>query len=133
MPLMTTDVVDMKNYLGPSYNIVGVQTKRGCALKCAYCGYPLLNGTKTRLRSPTHIVDQIEYMVKEFGVQHFVFVDSVFNVPENHAVAICNELIKRALPVKFGVWCHIKGITVEFLQLLKQAGAIQIDHPVFKK
>ena len=26
-----------------------------------------------------------------------------------------------------GVWCHIKGITEEFMQLLKKAGAIQID------
>ncbi len=127
MPDLSPDVIDMKNYLGPSYNIVGVQTKRGCALNCAYCGYPLLNGSKTRLRSPSNIVDQIESMVKEFGLQHFVFVDSVFNVPEDHAVKICNELIKRDLPVKFGVWCHIKGITVEFLELLQRAGAVQID------
>ncbi|MDL1967036.1 MAG: cobalamin-dependent protein [Deltaproteobacteria bacterium] len=127
MPETATEVIDMKNYLGPSYNIIGIQTKRGCLLNCAYCSYPNLNGRQVRLRDTKDIVDQIEYFINQFGMERFVFVDSVFNVPEGHARKILEEMIRRNLDVQFGVWCHMKGITEEFLELLKKAGAVQID------
>jgi len=127
MPCMDADVIDMKKYLGPSYNIIGIQTKRGCVLECTYCSYLFLNGKRVRLREPRHVVDQIEYMVKNFGMEHFNFVDSIFNIPESHAIEICRELIKRKLNVRWGAWCHVKNISREFLELAKEAGAIQID------
>ena len=127
VPTVPPEVIDLKRYLGPSYNIIGIQTKRGCMLNCAYCSYPHLNGKCVRLQNPVVIVDQIEYFINEFGMQRFVFVDSVFNVPEDHARAVLLEMVKRKLEVEFGVWCHMKNISLEFLELLKKAGAIQID------
>jgi hypothetical protein len=127
MPCMDPDVIDLSRYIGPSYNIIGIQTKRGCLLQCGYCSYPFLNGDRLRLRSPEHIVDQIEYMVHHFGMERFVFADSVFNVPKRHAEEICREMIRRGLKVQFGAWLHMKGITREFLELLREAGAVQID------
>jgi radical SAM superfamily enzyme YgiQ (UPF0313 family) len=127
VPECDPEVIDIKNYLGPSYNIIGIQTKRGCKLNCGYCSYPFLNGRKIRLRPVKDIVDQIEMFVSRFGMERFVFVDSVFNVPQDHAVQVLEEMIKRDIKVQFGVWCHIKGITPEFLHLLKKAGAVQID------
>jgi len=127
MPETAPEVIDIKKYLGPSYNIIGIQTKRGCALNCGYCSYPNLNGRQVRLREVKDIVDQIEYFINQFGMKRFVFVDSVFNVPKDHAINILDEMIRRNLDVQFGVWCHMKGITEDFLGLLKKAGAIQID------
>ncbi len=60
------------------------------------------------------IVDQIEYFINQFGMKRFVFVDSVFNVPKDHAINILDEMIRRNLDVQFGVWCHMKGITEDF-------------------
>ena len=126
-PAMDSSMINMQDYLGPSYNIIGIHAKRGCMLQCAYCSYPVLNGRHPRLRDPRDIVDQIEYMVKTIGMKRFTFVDSVFNVPEQHARDILNEMIARNIQVEFGVWCHMHGVTEEFLRLLKQAGAIQVD------
>ena len=127
IPRMDPDVIDMTTYMGPSYNIIGIQSKRGCILECAYCSYPFLNGKYLRLRDPVMVVDQIEYMVKEFGMEHFAFVDSVFNIPEKHAIEICKEIIQRKLNVRWGAWCHVNNFSEEFLSLAKEAGAIQID------
>lgn len=126
-PCMDPTVIDLTPYRSPSYNTIGIQSKRGCALKCAYCSYPLVNGEHLRLRDPVSVVDQIAYMREHHGVTRFTFVDSVFNLPLHHAVAICEELISRKLNVQFGVWCHLRGITEEFLHLLKAAGAVQVD------
>lgn len=127
MPASAPEVIDMKKYLGPSYNIIGIQTKRGCSLNCGYCSYPRLNGRNLRLRPPREVVDQIDYFINQFGMKRFVFVDSVFNIPETHAREILEQMIARNLKVEFGVWCHMKGISEEFLGLLKKAGAVQID------
>lgn len=64
---------------------IGIETKRGCALKCVYCIYGFLNGTKYRFRNPRMIVDEIESIKNEHGVDTFTFVDSVFNIPVRHA------------------------------------------------
>ena len=63
---------DLKEYVSPDYSIlppdryadinqyvpaIGVETRRGCPLKCAYCSYPMLQGTKIRCRPVKDIVD----------------------------------------------------------------------------
>jgi radical SAM superfamily enzyme YgiQ (UPF0313 family) len=121
LPIPRKDFVDMKQYQNPLFN-VGIQTKRGCSSKCAYCSYPFLNGNHIRLRSPIKVVDEIEYHLKEFGVRDFMFADGVFNVPETHAEAICNEIIKRGLDVNWAAWCEIKHFSEKFLLQARKAG-----------
>ena len=75
---------------------IGVETKRGCVLDCIYCIYGFLNGKALRLRTPERVVDEIESLVKDHGVESFTFVDSVFNIPRRHAEAVCREMVRRA-------------------------------------
>lgn len=119
---------------------VGIETKRGCALNCVYCIYGFLNGKQLRLRDPKRIVDETELLVKEYGLKRFTFVDSVFNIPQNHAEAICRELISRRLSVTWSAWFNEKGLTREFLELVRDAGCRNIilspdgfSDPVLKK
>ncbi len=122
MPRRDASLIDIKNYVGPLHNIIGVQSKRGCVYKCTYCGYPFLNKNTVRLRSPKDVVDEIEYLMANYGVKSFTFVDSIFNIPEKHAVDICNEIIGRKLTVEWGAWCSMKNFSEEFMTLLKKAG-----------
>lgn len=104
---------------------VGVETKRGCALQCVYCVYGFLNGKKIRLRSPQKVVDEIELLARE-GVGQFTFVDSVFNLPKEHAADICNGIIARGLKLNWSAWFTEKGLTQEFIELVKSAGCKNI-------
>ncbi len=111
--------------LGPYQAVpeaVGIETKRGCALGCVYCIYGFLNGKNLRLREPSRIVDEIELLVKEHGLRRFTFVDSVFNIPQNHAERICREIIRRGLQTTWSAWFNEKGITREFIELVRDAG-----------
>ncbi|MDY7033044.1 MAG: radical SAM protein [Thermodesulfobacteriota bacterium] len=105
---------------------IGVETKRGCELNCAYCIYGFLNGKKYRLRDPKRVVDEIEAMVKDFNVSDFMFVDSIFNVPPSHAESICREMIRRELQVSWSAWFHDAYITDEYVDLIKKAGCIKV-------
>ena len=101
---------------------VGVETKRGCVLDCVYCIYGFLNGKELRLRSPARVVDEIEALVRDRGVGNITFVDSVFNIPRPHAEAVCREILRRGLRVRWSAWFNERGLTREFVELVRDAG-----------
>jgi len=105
---------------------IGIETKRGCALKCVYCIYGFLNGKKYRFRNPKMIVDEIESIKNEHGVDTFTFVDSVFNIPVGHAEAICHEIIRRGLKLKWSAWFSGGELTEEFVELIVKAGCNKV-------
>lgn len=103
-----------------------IQTKRGCPFKCVYCTYPIIEGTRTRMRSPKHIGDEIESMLKD-GIDNLFFVDNVFNYPVDHAEAICQEIIKRQLPVRWSCYANPKFVTRQLMELMLAAGCTSVE------
>lgn len=101
---------------------VGIETKRGCALHCVYCIYGFLNGRRLRLRDPARIVDEVEALAGQLDCPRFTFVDSVFNVPLDHAAAVCREIVRRGLQVEWSAWFHEKHMPPDFVGLARQAG-----------
>lgn len=71
---------------------IPIQTRRGCAMKCVYCTYPAIEGSCYRLKAPRMVADEIQEASSLPGLRSVEFVDSVFNHPLDHAVAVCEEL-----------------------------------------
>ena len=104
------------------------QTKRGCAFKCSYCTYNQIEGKQYRLRDPHLIANEIEILVKETGINHVEFADSIFNVPLSHAKEVLRSVINKKLNLKL----HTMGLTPaavdeELLDLMKLAGFNEVD------
>lgn len=114
------DLLNMNEYLHPAG--IGVQSKRGCCLNCAYCTYPFLSGRSLRLRPPKKVVEEIELLVSKYGVTHFTFSDTVFNLPQWHAVEICEEITRRKIPVKWAAYFSLKEIDKDFIVLAQRSG-----------
>jgi radical SAM superfamily enzyme YgiQ (UPF0313 family) len=107
---------------------IHIQTKRGCAFRCSYCTYNKIEGKKYRLRNPKLIADEIELLVKETGINHIEFTDSIFNVPLNHAKQVLREVINKNLELRL----HTMGLTPaavdeELIDLMKYAGFNEVD------
>ncbi len=114
--------VDLEKYAahGAPYSI---QTKRGCALKCSYCVYNNIEGHAYWRRSGKNVVDEIEEVVREYGVRRVDFVDSTFNLPLYHAREILDELASRALPVELSTMgLNPAGVTRDLILAMKRAG-----------
>jgi radical SAM superfamily enzyme YgiQ (UPF0313 family) len=79
---------------------IPIQTKRGCVYKCIYCTYRNVEGWGYRTRDPELVADEIEELKREAGVRHFDFVDSTFNSPPGHALAVCEAIARRGLGVR---------------------------------
>ncbi len=120
------DLLDIGKYADTPYSI-GVQTKRGCVLKCIHCSDRYLLGEEIRLRKPSEVVNEIEHLVKENKVRTFSFVDQVFNIPINHSMKICEEIIRRDLSVKWTAWLNEKYINEDFLKIAKKAGCTYLS------
>lgn len=104
-----------------------LQTKRGCPMKCIYCAYPHLEGSDLRLRKPAEVADEIERVTERRGPRTFEFIDSTFNLPTSHALAICSEIIRRKLKVRLAAMgVHPAGITAELVDAMRQAGFISM-------
>lgn len=70
-----------------------LQSKRGCPFSCSYCVYPKLEGSGLRLRNPDAVAADV-VQAKRLGFRTAEFVDSVFNVPEDHAIACCESIVR---------------------------------------
>jgi radical SAM superfamily enzyme YgiQ (UPF0313 family) len=88
--------VDWRDYerLGSTWPI---QAKRGCPLPCNYCLYGTIEGARHRLREPADVVDEMLAVQAAARPRAFEFVDSTFNVPTDHALAVCDAIARRGL------------------------------------
>lgn len=102
-------------------NVATVQTKRGCTQSCIYCATPAMEGARLRLRSPEAVGDEIERLVEQ-GLTRLQFVDALFTNPPGHAEAICRELLRRQLPVRWAATINPAFAEPELLRLMKRAG-----------
>lgn len=113
-------------YLGRS--AYPIQTKRGCALKCVYCSYPVLEGKTYQLRTAKEVVDEIKSVAQRLPNVVFEFVDSTFNHPPQHAENICREIINRGFNLRIRTMgVNPSGLTPELVRLMRKAGFTQID------
>ncbi|MBN1424025.1 cobalamin-dependent protein [Candidatus Fermentibacteria bacterium] len=101
---------------------VAVQAKRGCALDCIHCSNHYLFQRTLRIREPGAVVDELEGLVHDFGLNAFMFADEIFNHPRSHADAIAEEMLRRGLNLRWTGWFKERGLTEESVKLWQRAG-----------
>ncbi|MCA8954961.1 MAG: cobalamin-dependent protein [Planctomycetes bacterium] len=120
------DLLDVSRYFAEGGSI-NIQTKRGCVYGCIYCTYPVLEGKQVRMREPTLVVDEIQRAVEQHGVDFFFFVDNVFNYPAEHCEAICREILRRDLRVRWTAYVTPANCTREMFELMRASGCQSMD------
>jgi radical SAM superfamily enzyme YgiQ (UPF0313 family) len=99
-------------------------TTRGCPFDCAYCACGYLE-KKMRRRSPSLVVEELEFWHRRHGAVDFAFYDDALLVDsETHALPILEGIVRRGLPLFFHTpnAVHIRAITPEVAQLMRRAG-----------
>jgi radical SAM superfamily enzyme YgiQ (UPF0313 family) len=124
--LPAREFLDLPAYLRGG-SLTAVQTKRGCALRCAYCTYPIIEGRSVRVRSPEQIGIELEQLHREHGVREIFFTDNVFNNPVDHAVAICRQIVDRGLDLSWTGFFNPAFMTEELAEWSKRAGCSGVE------
>lgn len=139
LPPAAYDLLDMPRYRKASETdliqrgekgvfTMPIITSRGCPYGCIFCAAHRINGRRWRGRSPVKVVDEIELLQKFYGVNSFTIEDSNFSYDEDRAVAICNEINRRALRIRWNTPNGLRAdrITPRLIAAMKRAGCYEV-------
>ncbi|WP_224985093.1 B12-binding domain-containing radical SAM protein [Geomonas agri] len=114
--------VDAGKYLAQE-PVLPVQGKRGCAQRCLYCTYRMIEGSSWRVRDPVEVVDEIMESMRRTTAREFEFVDSIFNEPEGYLELLLEEVLRRGMKARFcASSLSPKRLTAGQLRLMERAG-----------
>lgn len=135
LPFPAWDLIPPRRYppaphlfLFKNYPIAPVITSRGCPFSCHFCASGQLMGHKLRVRSAANVANEIELLVKKYGVREIHFEDDNFTLLRDHAVRVCEEIIRRGIKIS---WQNANGVRAdalddELLGLMKRSGCYRL-------
>ena len=106
--------------------IFPVMTSRGCTFWCEFCTAVRMFGRRYRTRSPKSVVDELEFLQKNYGAEQFTFYDDTFTVNQTRTAEICDEIIARKLKIEWDCETRVDMVTKELLQKMKDAGCFAV-------
>lgn len=78
------------------------------------------------MRSPKNVVDELEFLYKKYREEQYTFYDDAFTVNQTRVEEICDEILRRKLPVKWDCETRVDMFTKELLLKMKKAGCIAL-------
>lgn len=138
LPLPDRSVFDMEKYFASWYSMdrvdprlrgTSIMATRGCPFKCTFC-QPTLSeifGKRTRKRSAESIVEELELLVKNYGINAFMFEDSTFIIDAEWVRSICDLMIHKKLGLRW--CCNVRAdlLTEDLLSIMIKAGLSKIN------
>jgi len=123
----TRSLVDNARYLRQGA-MGGIETKRGCPAQCIYCADPVAKGRGVRARPAAQVADEIGVLLDQ-GVDVLHMCDGEFNIPPVHAMAVCEEMIRRGLGESVRWYCYatVHPFPAELADLMRRAGCVGIN------
>ncbi len=114
---------DVLAFYLPKSRLVPIQTKRGCARTCAYCTYPVLEGSRIRARPPAEVVDEMQSLLSGSTKDGFFFVDSLFNDAKGTYRSLILEMDRRGICIPWtAFFAPSPELDDEIVALMKETG-----------
>jgi anaerobic magnesium-protoporphyrin IX monomethyl ester cyclase len=109
-----------------------VVTSRGCPYRCTFCSIHCVMGPKYRVHSPRYVVDNIEELVKTYGVDEISFEDDNLTYDEPRFVDICRGIVDRGIRIRWNTpnGVHVGSLTAESLVWAKRSGCDSLNMAV---
>lgn len=121
LPVPAKDLLSDAYYT--KYRATGVITARGCAYKCDFCVSPaFFKGV--RKRRLELVADELRDMIWQRGIRHVRFYDDVFAYNVEKLTKV-RDLI-GPLGLTFDCYIRIDSTTPEMIDLLREAGCVQV-------
>lgn len=133
LPLPAWDLVPIEKYIHQKFysnKVLTLHTSRGCPWNCAYCYNQAVNFRRWRGISAEKIIEQIEFLQKNYHIEGFQFYDDEFDANPKRVVEFCNLILEKGLKIK---WAHYSRTNVadkERYILEKKAGCEFIEFGV---
>jgi anaerobic magnesium-protoporphyrin IX monomethyl ester cyclase len=122
LPLPAYDLFPMERY--PMHRMV---TSRGCPFGCAWCNSLSIWNKGMRSRSAGRMVEEIEYLIKNYGKKIFDFGDNSFNADLKRVEEFCDLLIKKNIKILWSVSLRADIMNQEIAYKMAEAGCYNVS------
>ncbi len=144
VPGVAWDLLPMKAYRAHNWHCFGqgerqpyaaIYTTLGCPFKCSFCCIqaPFREGERAlgykpnvnsyRYWSPETVIEQIDLLVREYGVRNIKFADEMFVLTPRHVGGICDLIIARGYDLNIWAYARVDTLAREdMLEKLHSAG-----------
>jgi len=101
-----------------------IYTSLGCPFNCTYCNIRTLYNGKPgiRFRSPEKVVEEIDFLVKNYRVKNIKIMDEIFVLKESRVIAFCDLIIQRGYDLNMWAYARVDTVNKKILKKMKQAG-----------
>lgn len=133
LPVPAWDLLPMNKYRAHNWHCFGglnerssygvIYTSLGCPFDCSFCCIHAIFGEhKIRYREPNKVIEEIDYVVNNYGVKNFKIIDEMFALKEDHVIKLCNFIIERKYDLNMWAYARVDTLTERMLKEMKQAG-----------
>lgn len=107
-----------------------IMTSRGCPSSCVFCAAHRMFGRQVRYRSIGKIFEEIESLVKNYGIDTLVFLDDTFTVRKEYVSEFCRNIKSRFPEIRWSCQARVNLFDDEFAKMLHDSNCIQVDFGV---
>ena len=134
LPMVAWDLLPMDKYRAHNWHCFDnidqrqpyavVYTSLGCPFNCSYCNIHAMYDGKAgiRFRSPEKVVEEIDYLVKNYKVKNIKFLDELFALKEDRVMRICDLIIQGGYDLNIWAYARVDTVNEKMLRRMKQAG-----------
>jgi radical SAM superfamily enzyme YgiQ (UPF0313 family) len=105
---------------------ISMTTSRGCPFQCIFCVGRKLVGAKIRWRDANSVVDEMEQLAT-LGFHQINVADDLFTAKKSHALAVCDEIVRRGLRVSWVSFANVNTVDVPLLIRMREAGCTTVS------
>jgi len=133
LPIPAYDLLPMKEYKPAKGTYkrlpaIGMMTSRGCPGRCTFCSKTL--GNRLAFMSAEKILQEIEYLIKNYGIKEILFYDDTFTVFRNNVIKLCDMIAEKKIDISWTCFARVDFVDPELLKKMKKAGCHQIMYGV---
>jgi len=134
LPFVSWDLLPMDKYRAHNWHCFGhlsqrqpyavIYTSLGCPFSCSYCNISALYDGKPgiRFRSPKKVVEEIDYLVRNYKVKNIKILDEIFVLNENRVREFCDLVIQAGHNLNMWAYARVDTVNERILEKMKQAG-----------
>jgi len=100
-----------------------IYTSLGCPFKCNYCNIHALYGKPgIRFRSPEKVIEEIDFLVKNYKIKNIKILDELFVLKEDRVMRICDLIIQRGYKLNIWAYARVDTVNENLMKKMKKAG-----------
>lgn len=112
---------------GTASPVYTFNTSRGCPFSCTFCSVRGIWGKTYRFMSAERVLDDVEMMIKYYGLRSAYFREDHFTLNQKRTIAFCEGVMERNLSIEWS--CETRADSIDdphVIELMARSGCRRI-------